>query len=61
MPDGYDIDEKEVLERHDCNWCEWLADITLPDGRFIENGTIEGDGHMWSYESIKDENGNTVV
>lgn len=47
----------EVIDAiDDCNWSEWACEVEMPDGKIVE-GCIQGDGHCFEEDTLRDENG----
>ncbi len=49
-----------MVERTDGVWGDWKCEVEKADGSTYE-AYIEGDGHLFHFESFKDENGNHIV
>jgi len=38
-------------------WGEWTCNVLLPDGKWLENCSVQGDEHDIARETLTDEDG----
>ena len=53
----YTVSPVEMVESFDGPWGDWEVEIEAPDGT-LSKGYMQGDGHLFAEETLKDENGN---
>lgn len=52
----------EMIEKIDdlgdgCGWGVWACNVEMPDGTVLEDCEIQGDGHGFARETLRDETG----
>lgn len=59
-PDGIEIDIGNRIHHLDGQWWEHECTFIKPDSEEIFQGFIQGDGHLFAPETLKDEGGDYV-
>ena len=60
--DGLKIEMVELLDDlgDSPTWGEWTCNVLLPDGKWLENCSVQGDEHDIARETLTDEDGNEL-